>query len=99
MHCGRTWAFEEKLERRADHPSAKCAVTARPSPADITLPAIVEWHHAHPALRTTEVRAQPKRQQQLPRPRHAAEFMFAILNVPIEETNRFSFPLLHNCTL
>jgi hypothetical protein len=99
MHCGRIWAFEEKLERRADHQSAKSAVTARSSPADITLRAPAERHHAHPAARITEVRAQPKRQQQLPRPRHAAEFMFAILNVPIEETNRFSFPLLQNCTL
>jgi len=51
MHCGRTWAFEEKLERRADHQSTKSAVTVRTSPADITLPATAERRHAHPALR------------------------------------------------
>jgi hypothetical protein len=99
MHCGRIWAFEEKLERRAEHRSAKSAFAARPSPADIALPAIAEAHHAHPASRTPEVRAPPKRQQQLSCPHRTAEFMFAILNVPIGETNRFSFPLLHNCTL
>ena len=74
MHCGRIWAFEEKLERRADHQSAKCAVTARPSPADITLPATAERHHAHSALLTTEVRVPPKPQQQLSCPRRTAEF-------------------------
>jgi hypothetical protein len=99
MRCGRTWAFEEKLERRADHQSTKSAVTVRPSPADITLTATAERRHAHPVLRITEVRARPKRQQQLSCPRRTVEFMFAIRNVPIEETNRFSFPLLHNCTL
>ncbi len=65
MRCGRTWAFEEKLERRADHQSTKSAVTVRPSPADITLTATAERRHAHPVLRITEVRARPKRQQQL----------------------------------
>jgi hypothetical protein len=36
MHCGRIWAFDENLERRTDHGSAKSAFAVRPSLADIT---------------------------------------------------------------
>jgi hypothetical protein len=99
MRCGRTWAFEEKPERQIYHRSTKSAFCGSAFAHRHNLPAIAERHHAHPALRLVKFGCNRSVNSNFYFPRRAAEFMFAILNLPIEETNRFSFPLLHNCTL
>ena len=72
MRCERIWAFDEKLERRADHQSAKSrlfwfGLLRRHNPS-LPLP------NGITRMPPCEVRARPKRQQQLSCPRRTAEF-------------------------
>jgi hypothetical protein len=60
MHCGRIWAFDENLERRTDHGSAKSAFAVRPSLADITsLPSCLANYRSLGATEASTATAMP----------------------------------------